>query len=164
MTFHFRGACFLLAVVSILNSCNKESIAPGGKPPAVFDTSESAKAVTVTEKEHRIFFRPKAGEMFRYRIVQRSNSSASASGPMTKSEAAISEDSYYIKETIRSIRQDSSVDLTFRFDSISIKLKKDTLDITLSSSKPADRSDPRFSSYAALLGEDIGVIITPFGS
>jgi len=163
MKFLSRSVSFLSAVVlcSFLSSCSKEN-GPGSKPPAVFDTSESAKPVTITEKEHRIYFRPKVGDVFRYRIWQKSNSSAVSTGPMAGNETAMSEDSYYLKQTIRAIRPDSSVDLSFRFDSINVRLEKDTMKINLSSNRPADLKDPRFASYAALLGVDIGVIVTRF--
>jgi hypothetical protein len=144
-----------------LTSCNKDA-SLGGKPPAVFDSSETAKPVTITEKEHRIYFRPKVGDVNRYLISQRSNSSATSSDVPSGSESAKTEDIYYVRQTVRSIRADSSVDMSFRFDSVIIKLEKDTLKINLSSNREADRKDPRFSSYAALLGVDIGVIVSRF--
>jgi hypothetical protein len=161
MTFQFRTYLFLVLCICFLSSCNKESTKPGA--PAVFDSSETAKVVTITEKEHRIFIRPKAGDILRYRITQKSLSSAVSTGAVTANESATAEDEYYVKQTIRTIRPDSTIDLTFRFDSISVKLEKDTMKINLSSNRPADRNDPRFASYAALLGEDIGIIMTRFG-
>jgi hypothetical protein len=165
MTFHKGILGFaLIAFISVfLSSCNKELGGPRSAAPAVFDSSESAKAVTVTDKEHRIYIRPKAGDVFRYRISQKSSSSATSSGPMAGSESVTAEDTYYVKETIRSIRPDSSIDMTFRFDSIAVKLEKDTMKINLSSNRTADRNDPRFATYNSILGEDIGVIVTRFG-
>jgi hypothetical protein len=164
MQFLSRSISFLSTILlcSVLLSCSKEN-APGSKPPAVFDTSESAKTVTITEKEHRIYFHPKVGDIFRYRIWQRSNSSAISTGPVPGNETAMSEDSYYLNQTIRAIRADSSVDISIRFDSISIRLEKDTMKVNLSSNRPENMKDPRFASYAALLGVDIGVIVTRFG-
>ncbi|MEI8133636.1 MAG: DUF6263 family protein [bacterium] len=161
----FSQRLFVLSAiifVAFLSSCNKEG-GPGSKPPAVFDSTEKANPVTVSEKEHRIFVRPKVGDVYRYRISQHSNSSAISAGAVSGSESAQSEDSYYLTQTVRAIRADSSVDMSYRFDTISVKSEKDTAKINLSSSRPADRKDPRFSTYAALLGEDIGVIISPYG-
>jgi hypothetical protein len=162
MTFHIRSY-FLLSIIFVflISSCKETE--PKSGAPAVFDTSEAAKPVTVTEKEHHIYIHPKTGDVFRYRISQKSTSSAISTGAATANESALAEDLYYVKQTIRSVRPDSSIDMTFRFDSISVKLEKDTMKINLSSNRPADRSDPRFISYAALLGEDIGIIITRFG-
>src|SRR5437763_237524 len=53
---------FSCTFLLLLSSCNKEA-APGEKPPAVFDSSEHAKPVTVAEKEHRIYIRPKEGDI-----------------------------------------------------------------------------------------------------
>src|SRR5436305_7135961 len=153
---------FSCTFLLLLSSCNKEA-APGEKPPAVFDSSEHAKPITVAEKEHRIYIRPKAGNIFRFRIMQKSSSSANTTGPITRSESASGEDTYYIKQTIRAVRADSTIDMTFRFDSISIKLQKDTMKIDLSSARSADRKDVRFASYNALLEQDIGIILTRFG-
>src|SRR4051812_38101885 len=105
MTFHFRNYLFLLFCVCFLSACNKESTKSGA--PAVFDSAESAKPVTITEKEHHIFLRPKAGDIFRYRIIQKSLSSAISTGAVTANESATAEDQYYVKQTIRTIRPDS---------------------------------------------------------
>jgi hypothetical protein len=156
------GATLAILLSFFLLSCSKDNSGPGGKPPAVFDSSESAKPITVTESEHRIFFRPKVGDVFHYMISERSTSSAISTGPISGSEKASTEDLFYLKQTIRTIRPDSSVDMTFRFDSIIIKAEKDTMKINLSSNRAADKKDPRFASYAALLGEDIGVIVSRF--
>ena len=164
MIFHIRSYFLLTIVFSfVVSSCGKESSALKSGVPAVFDSTESAKTVTIAEKEHRIYIHPKTGDVFRYRISQKSSSSALTSGAMSANEMANAEDQYYVKQTIRGVRADSSIDITFRFDSISVKMEKDTMKINLSSNRPGDRNDPRFSSYAALLGEDIGIIITRFG-
>ncbi|MDP4237494.1 MAG: DUF6263 family protein, partial [Bacteroidota bacterium] len=148
-----------------LSSCRKEGGSPPGTPAPVYDSSETAKVVTISEKEHRIFIRPKVGDTYRYHIFQHSvsteNGSAPDQPPMHQSASA--DNSIYIRETVRAIRADSSVDMTVKFDSVSVKLTQDTMKIELSSSRTADRNDPRFATFAAFLGEDIGIIITKFG-
>ena len=148
----------------LLTSCNKDN-GPQGKVTTVFDSSETGKNVTITEKEHHIFIRPKVGETYRYHIMQHSVSSKTGTAPGQPQfhQAATADNSIYVHETIRSIRADSSIDMTFKFDSMSVKLVQDTQKIDLSSSRAADRNDERFASFAALLGEDIGVIVTKFG-
>ncbi|MFI5263330.1 MAG: DUF6263 family protein [Candidatus Kapaibacterium sp.] len=148
-----------------LSSCSKEGSAPQGSSNAVFDSSQTAKAVTVTEKEHRIYIRPKVGNSYYYRIVQHSTSMSNGSAPgQPDAHRSASTDNFiYVHQTIRGIRADSSIDMMFKFDSMSVKAMQDTIKVDLSSNRAADRNDPRFASFAALLGEDIGVIITKFG-
>ncbi len=155
--------CAVLSLFVSLSSCSKDGSAPGASTRTVFDSSETAKTVTVTEKEHRIFIRPKVGEVYRYIIAQHSSTSQTASGALTKNESAVSDDIFYVKETIRAIRPDSSIDITFRFDSLHIKMSNGKMNVDLSSNRPNDLKDSLFTSYAALLGEDIGVIVTRFG-
>lgn len=153
-----------ISFLFFLSSCNKDG-APGSKTTAVYDTLETAKTVTVTEKEHRIYIRPKVGDTYRYHIMQHSQSAknGTVSGQPPYHESTTADNSIYVHETIRAIRPDSSVDMTFRFDSVSVKLQRDTLKVDLSSSRAADRIDPRFASFAAILGEDIGIILTKYG-
>ena len=161
ITLFFAFTTFLV----FLSSCSKEGGAPQGNTNAVFDSSQTAKAVTVTEKEHRIYIRPKVGNSYYYRIVQHSSSTSNGSAPGQPDahQSATTDNYIYIHQTIRGIRADSSIDMLFKFDSMSVKAVQDTIKVDLSSNRAADRSDPRFSSFAALLGEDIGVIITKFG-
>jgi hypothetical protein len=55
------------------------------------------------------------------------NGSAPGQPPMHQSATA--DNSIYIRETIRAIRPDSSIDLNFKFDSMSVKLQQDTIRI-----------------------------------
>jgi hypothetical protein len=146
-------------------SCSKDAGGPKGSSNAVFDSSQSAKPVTVSEKEHRIYIRPKIGNTYYYRILQHSTSATNGTAPGQPPlhQSATSDNYIYVHETIRGIRSDSSIDMTFKFDSLTVKLTQDTMKVELSSNRPADRNDPRFASFAALLGEDIGVIMTKFG-
>jgi len=157
--FYCASLCLFISLVS----CSKDGSAPGANTRPVFDTAESAKPVAVTEKEHRIYIRPKVGDVFRYAIAQHSSTSQTATGVLSKNETAVSDDIFYVKETIRAIRPDTSIDMTFRFDSLHIKMSNGKMNVDLSSNRPADLKDSLFTSYAALLGEDIGVIVTRFG-
>ena len=166
MRFH-KYSLFLPALVSIsifLSSCSKDS-GPQNNSNAVFDTTQTAKAVTVIEKEHRIYIRPKVGTSYFYRIMQHSvsNKNGNAPGQPALHQSATADNTIYVHETIRGVRSDSSIDVSFKFDSINVKLIQDTMKIDLSSSRAADRNDQRFATFAALLGEDIGVIVTKFG-
>ncbi len=162
----FKYSLFLSAITFtvFISSCNKDNGSPESKT-TVFDSTETAKTVTITEKEHHIYIKPKIGDVFRYHIMQHSVSSKSGTAPGQPqfSQSATADNSIYVHETIRAIRADSSIDMTFKFDSMSVKLVQDTQKIELSSNRPADRNDERFASFAALLGEDIGVIVTRFG-
>ena len=162
----FKYSLILSAVTFtvFLSSCNKDNGSPDSKT-TVFDSSETAKTVTITEKEHRIYIKPKVGETYRYHIMQHSVTSKNglAPGQPAFHQAATADNSIYVHATIRAIRADSSIDMTFKFDSMSVKLVQDTQKIELSSSRAADRNDPRFASFAALLGEDIGVFVSKYG-
>ncbi len=139
--FHSRtiSPWLLLASLSlfVFISCNKDDASiskslnsPTGGTQAALDSTSSGSPVEITEKNHRLLLRPKVGTTQRYRIVTRSVRSQDISdqlfnGPQGK-KTTTNATEYYLRQNIRAVKPDSSVDVTFRIDSVKFNLTQDT--------------------------------------
>ena len=163
--FRIITCIVFVSTLAMIGCSKKGSDAPGGA--AIFDSTEQPKAVAVNEPNHYIYFRPKVGDVYRYRITLTSSAGAETDDQleklMPKTELASSTNSYYLKQTVKAIRPDSSVEFTLSFDSITIKLDKDTTHINFSTNNPNAKKDKRFSTFAILIGENIGFYINKYG-
>jgi hypothetical protein len=70
---------------------------------------------------------------------------------------------YYLRQTIREVKKDSSIDVKYKIDSVKISVQEDTMKVTYSSNRPADRKDIRFTEYNVIVGQEFGAILTKFG-
>jgi hypothetical protein len=111
--------------------------------------------------------RPKVGSTQRFRVRVSSKITMTTNdglfGGGDAKHTVLSLNEYYVKQTVKAIKADSTVDLTFQIDSIRVKTEQDTMKLEYSSSNAKDRKDPRFLSNNALLGKDFGVIVSKHG-
>lgn len=163
--FRIITCIVFVSTLAMIGCSKKGSDAPGGA--AIFDSTEQPKAVAVNEPNHYIYFRPKVGDVYRYRITLTSSAGAETDDQLykqfPKTELASSTNSYYLKQTVKGIRPDSSVEFTLSFDSITLKLDKDTTHINFSTNNPKAKDDPRFATFAILIGENFGFYINKYG-
>jgi hypothetical protein len=171
-----RSSWLLAAVVVLFafSSCKKQepNIAksmnsPTGGTQAALDSSANGTPVDITDNNHRLLLRPKVGTTQRYRIVTHSERSQDITdqlfnGPQGK-KSTISTTEYYLRQTVRAVKPDSSIDMTFRLDSLKMKIAQDTSKIAYNSNKPADRKDLKFTEYNVIMSQDFGAIISKFG-
>jgi hypothetical protein len=167
-TTRLIAAVLALCVISSIGCSNKDSKAPGADVnKTVFDSSEKAKPVTITDAKHLIFFRPKVGDIFRYRITMTSTATAQTEdhvyNQFPPKEAASSQNLYYLRLTVKSIRPDSAVEFSFGYDSITMKMDRDTTHILFSTNDPKMKTDQRFIAYSNLIGETFGFTINKYG-
>lgn len=164
-----RHIAVFLAVftLSIIGCSNKDSKAPADINKTVFDTTEQAKPVTITDAKHLIYFRPKVGDVFRYRITMSSTATAQTEdhvyGQFPPKEAASSINVFYLRQTIKAVRPDSSVEFSFAYDSITMKMDRDTMHLLFNTNDPKVKNDQRFVAYSNLIGENFGFIINKYG-
>ncbi len=166
-----RKSLILLVLAMVfalsLSSCNKDNGPGSASSGAVYDSSETAKPVTMEEKDHRIMFLPKVGEVYRYRVTITNVASAQSQDDLLNQLPPIQNVKgvtvYYLKQTIRQIRPDSTVDVSVHFDSIATSVVQDTTKAEFSSTRDKDKNDPRFAQTAILGGQDFGMIVTRNG-
>lgn len=158
----------VLLGVFLLGGCGKEQ-APGsstGTTP-VFDTAAPGKPVAVENAGHFVFYRPPVGEVFRYRMRVVSGGEArhmdSLFGTYPPHEKLMARTTLYMRHTIRQIRQDSTIDIAFRFDTIQTITESGDKKSDFSSAREADLKNPQFANAAAIVGKDLGAIITRNG-
>ncbi len=170
----FSWLLFAFAGMFLFASCKKTEAdiaksmnSPTGGTQVAIDSAASGTPVDISDKNHHLMLRPKVGTTQRYRIVTRSERSQDITdqlfnGPQGK-KTTISNTEYYLRETVRTVKPDSSVDLTFRLDSLKMAISQDTQKIAYNSNKPTDRKDLRFTEYNVIMGQDFGAIISKYG-
>lgn len=159
---------FLVALFAtvLFIGCNKDGGPGSGSSGAVFDTTEKGTPVTV-ETAKPIYFHPKVGEVFKYRVTVSSKAEAQNDdkmfGRFLPKGSLFSKSTYYLRQTVKSIRPDSTVDLTIKFDSIAMVYEQDTMKLNFSSNREADKKDTRFQTQSIIAGQEVGVIVTRNG-
>lgn len=153
--------------ISLLSGCGKEQ-APGTSTSTtpVYDTATTGKPVA-ENPSHNIYLRPPVGDVYRYRMVIRSRAEAdhvdSLFGTYPPHEELSVTTTLYMRHTIRQIRQDSTVDISFRFDTIKTVTQSGDTKTDFSTARPSDLTNPQFSNAASLAGKDLGAIVTRNG-
>ena len=174
---HAAGALKLLLVLAVpivCSSCSKEpakiaqsmNSPTGGTTPAL-DSTSTGKSVQITDKDHHIFLRPKVGTTQRYRVIDRREDSQEITDQLfngtqgKKKSTNITE--FYIRQSVRAVKPDSSVDMSYRIDSVQFSLVQDTTKINYASTRPQDRKDARFAEYNMFVGQEFGAIVSKLG-
>jgi len=131
----------------------------------VVDTNQKAEPVAITDTSHHLYFHPQAGSTQRYHVVDRMNANADDVQPdgKTMKRSATSMTEYYITQKVKSVNKDSSVDLTYRVDSIALSTDQDTSHVRYSSGNAKDRANERFSEFNILIGKEFGVKTSKYG-
>ncbi|MBS1903703.1 MAG: hypothetical protein JSS75_08380 [Bacteroidetes bacterium] len=159
--------CIIPSLVLSLTGCAKKGSDAPGNGATVFDSSEKASPVAVNDANHRFYFRLKAGDTYRYKVQITSTADAQNDDHLYKqfpaSEKATSVNTYYIRQTVKEVTKDSTIDFSITMDSVSLRLDKDTLHVRFSSNDPATRNDPRFQSYMSVIGMTFGVKLNKLG-
>lgn len=159
--------CLLPSLVLSLTGCAKKGSDAPGSGSTVFDSTEKGSPVAVTDANHRFYFRLKAGDTYRYKVVLTSSADAQTDDHLYKqfppSEKATSVNTYYLHQTVKEVKPDSSTAFSITMDSVSLKLDKDTIHVHFSSNDPASKTDPRFASYMSVIGQTFGFTINKFG-
>ncbi len=166
MTTHRIFLSLVLTSSLLFAQCGKKDAAPehaGGK--AVVDTNQKAELVKIADANHHLFFHPVVGTIGRYHIVDRMTRTFSdqmPDGKITKQTVTNTTD-FYVRQTVKSVGKDSSVELTYRVDSIELRSERDTMKVHYSSGKAADRKDDRFHEFNLLLGKEFSISTNKYG-
>lgn len=127
------------------------------------DTSGATSQTPADAGIKGLVLRYRAGEVFRYRVVQETNGGPDTARTRSKS-------THYYTRTVRSIRSDGSFETAMRFDSISVsavisnvKTGQKLVEQSYRSSDTSAETKSRFPQFSALIGEDVLVYITPDG-
>lgn len=151
-------------VLTFTGCANKGADTPGS---TVFDSTVKAAPVEVKDPDHRFMFRVKVGDTYRYKVMLTSGATAKTEDHLYRqypaTEDATSSNTYYIRQVVKEVKPDSSVQFSITMDSLTLKLDKDTVHVFFSSNDPAAKKDPRFSSYMAVVGQSFGFTINKFG-
>ncbi len=162
-TLRFFFACLFLAALA---SCGKKETAPQTASNMSIDTTKKAQAVAITDTSHHLFFRPKAGSVQRYHIVDRLSMSTSDSEPGAAGAAkhtASSTTEIYLHQTVKNVRRDSSVELVLRVDSVRLTSQRDTTKTEYSSTNPKDTSANEFEEFKILMGKNFSILTNKNG-
>jgi len=169
LQFHrIAGSFIVLSSIFLLTGCGKDG-APGtsSSTTPVYDTATPGKPVAVESAGHFVYLRPPVGEVYRYRLQIVSNGTAQHIDSLFRqyppNEKLSVKTTLYLRQTIRQIRQDSSVDIAFRFDTIQTFTDANGKKTDLSSARESDLKDPQFTNAAAIAGKDLGAIVTRNG-
>jgi hypothetical protein len=134
--------------------------------PAAIDTTEPAKAVSI-DSSHMIYFRPTVGETRRYRVSVLNSMNVETidsllGGPSNKQNArSLAE--FVVKQTVRAINPDSTVDLSFWLESARVDQQVDTSHIIYSSANATQKDDLRFSHFKGIIGKEIKTKVSNHG-
>ena len=154
---------FFCSLLIALASCGKKDTSAISS--LSIDTTKKAETVAITDTSHHLFFRPKVGSVQRYHVVDKitmGSSDTPPGSPATK-ESRISTTEIYIHQTVKGTRRDSTVELVFRVDSMSLTSQKDTVKSHYSSSNLKDRMDPTYEEFNMLIGKDFSVLTNKYG-
>jgi hypothetical protein len=173
MTYYLRVNLVLLAACLVLTSCGKSDdqadAATGdstGLSPAVIDTTQPAKQVAI-DSAHVIYFRPTVGETRRYRISVSSTASMETidsllGGPSSKQQGrSVAE--FVVKQTVRAVNADSTVDLSYWIESARVDQQADTSHIVYSSTNAEQKKDPKFAHFTAIMGKELKAKVSNHG-
>lgn len=134
--------------------------------PAAIDTTQPAKQVAI-DSAHIVYFRPTVGETRKYRVSVSSKMSMETidsliGGPSGKQSGhSIAE--FVVKQTVRAVYPDSTVDLSYWIESARIEQQADTSRTTYSSANAAQKSDIKFSHLTAIIGREIKAKVSNHG-
>src|SRR5689334_12381073 len=127
-----------LALFLVAEGCKKDepnvkkALEAGGTgTAAALDTSGSGKPVDFSGKAHYISLRPKAGTTQRFHVSMTRTvgvviSDQLFNGPQGKKNSTTRTD-MWIRQTVKSVKSDSSVDFTYRLDSVLVHSEQDTM-------------------------------------
>jgi Family of unknown function (DUF6263) len=155
----------LCTFLLLLAACGKKDNSPAtGAKPAI-DTTEKAEPVAIADTNHHLFFRPHAGSVRRYHVIDRMTASATDAQPngQTTKRAATSENEFYLTETVGTTNGDSSVSLTFRIDSIRLSTDEDTTHTRYSSNNTKDRANDQYQRFNIVIGKSVQAQTNKFG-
>ena len=157
---------FLILFCVVLASCGKNDspgISSNVKPS--IDTNQKAEPVQITDTNHHLYFRPKVGSVQRYYVVDRRSMSSSDSSPNGKvaKHDATSTTEFYIHQTVKSVKLDSSVDLSYRIDSIVMTSNADTTKTNYSSNSIKDKGNDDYREFNIIIGKDFSIRANKFG-
>jgi hypothetical protein len=165
MSYAQRVASLLLAAGLTLTSCGKgdetaNSAAKdsSGQGPMSIDTTQPVKEVSV-DSSHVLHLRPEVGETRRYHVSLLSTASMETTdsllgGPSGKQSGRSLSD-FIVKQTVRAVNPDSTVDISFWIESAKIDQQADTSHIVYSSTNAAQKSDLRFAHLTAIIGKEL---------
>lgn len=161
----------LVLSASGLTSCGKGDAPQSGKPgdstnASIIDTTQPAKQVEV-DSAHVIYFRPKAGEKRRYRIVTTGKAVLDVTdqlmgGPSGK-RSSDTRAEFIVREEVKAVNADSSVNISYFIESISASQVQDTSRNSYSSTNAAQKTDPMYDHFTGLIGKEIKVKMSKHG-
>src|SRR4051794_17381330 len=120
---------FSLSIL-VLASCNKKEETTTGSTTqkVIVDTTQKAEPVAITDTSHHLYFHPQVGTTQRYHVVDKMTASANDAAPTgaANKRSAASTTEYYLTQKVKSVNKDSTVELTYRVDSILLATDQDT--------------------------------------
>ncbi|MDP4200088.1 MAG: DUF6263 family protein [Bacteroidota bacterium] len=155
----------LFAGLTILVACGKKDTAPTTTTTTTIDTTVKAEPVVIADTNHHLYFRPVAGSVRRYHVIDRMTAEATDAQPggQTDKHAGTSQNEFYVTATTGTTGSDSSVELTVRVDSISLSADQDTTHTRYSSNNAKDRANERYRQFNIMIGKTIKVRVDKYG-
>jgi hypothetical protein len=161
----FRYFFPLLLLIGTLSCSKKEETTSTTTAKTTIDTSEKAEPVAITDTSHHLFYRPKAGSVRRYHVIDHMSATATDAQPNGQSSkrSATSENEFYVTQSTGATAADSTVEVTFRIDSMRVSSDQDTTKMRYSSNDPKDRADAKYQQFNVLIGKSAKLKVNKFG-
>lgn len=163
MRFHFLIlGCLLFAFVSC---SKKETATTTSSSNASIDTSQKAEPVKITDTSHHLYFRPQAGAVRRYHIVDhvvRSSEDTAVGAPPRKQAISVTTE-IYLRETIKGPKNDSLTEFSVRIDSLTVASTVDTTTMHYSSSNLKDRANDQYQELNLVVGKEFSAFANKYG-
>jgi hypothetical protein len=156
---------FTILLLAAIVGCGKKDEVATTTAKTTIDTTEKAEAVAITDTSHHLFFRPKSGSVRRYHVIDHMIATATDAQPngQTSKRDATSENEFYATETTGAVAADSSIELSFRIDSMRVSSDQDTNKMRYSSNDPKDRADTKYKQFNILIGKTIKLQTNKYG-
>lgn len=152
----------LAAIAACVIACETQEAPPDARAPITVDEIANASPLAGTESTiDTLVLNYAKGDVFRYRAVQVSTGGV---------DSAIMEQrsTHIYTKRIRNVRGDGTFEIGMTFDTIMIDVKatsKRTGQIIqeqhFTSADSAQRKDPAFAQFGALIGEEVTIILRP---
>ena len=152
----------LAAIAALVISCDSQDSPQDAQGPITIEDIASATPLTDSEsKIDSLVLKYAKGDVFRYRAVQVSTGGVDTAFMEQKS-------THIYTKRVRNVRGDGTFEIGMTFDTIMIDVtatNKRTGQIIqeqhFTSADSAQRNDPAFSQFAALIGEEVTIILRP---
>lgn len=154
-----------LLLVAVIGCGKKEETVSSTTAKTTIDTTEKAEPVAINDTSHHLFYRPKSGTVRRYHVIDHMSATATDAQPsgQTSKRNATSENEFYVTQSTGATAADSSIEVSFRIDSMRVVSDQDTIHTHYSSNDAKDRADVKFRQFNILIGKTVKLKTNKYG-